>query len=353
MEFLSQKRPDVNSSLQLVLDMDMIEDSQRQLGESRTLSPIVIFAYNRPDHLRSCLDALGRNPEAKQSQIRIIVDGARGVEDSQSVLTTVDIARRHSPSPKTTVVARTSNLGLAGSIIDGVTKALNEWDTVIVIEDDLLVAPGFLAFMNASLKIYRHESTVVSVHGYVPPLPRALDQNFFLPGADCWGWATWRRGWAVFEPDGSRLLWELREKNLRREFNYGDNFPFFEMLEDQVAGKNDSWAIRWQASAFLAEKLTYHPAESLVENIGFDGTGTHGGASSRWDTAVGTAPQPGRTNPEVDDEILALYRKFYASISGRTSTEHSNPTVLHAVRKIFAEMVYRIGALLGATKRER
>lgn len=333
--------------------MDMTEDSQQHSGEFPGLSPIVIFAYNRPDHLRSCLDALGRNPEAKRSPIRIIVDGARGVEDSQSVLATVDIARRHSPSSKTTVVARERNLGLAGSIIDGVTKALNEWGTVIVIEDDLLVAPGFLGFMNASLTIYRCESTVVSVHGYVPPLSRALDQNFFLPGADCWGWATWRRGWAVFEPDGSKLLRELREKNLRREFNYGDNFPFFEMLEDQVAGKNDSWAIRWQASAFLAEKLTYHPAESLVENIGFDGTGTHGGASNRWDTAVGTAPPPGHTNPEVDDEILALYRSFYASISARKSTEHSQPTVLDSKRKIFAEVMRRIRALFSATKRER
>lgn len=331
----------------------MVRDTQRKPSKIRGLSPIVIFAYNRPDHLRSCLDALGRNPEAKRSQIRIIVDGAKGVEDAQSVLATVEVARRQSPSPDTEVVARPRNLGLAGSIIDGVTQALSEWDTVIVIEDDLLVAPGFLAFMNASVKIYKHESAVVSVHGYVPPLSRVLDQNFFLPGADCWGWATWRRGWAVFEPDGSKLLAGLREKNLRREFNYGDNFPFFEMLEDQVAGKNDSWAIRWQASAFLAGKLTYHPAESLVENIGFDGTGTHGGASSRWDTAVGTAPQPGRANPEVDDEILALYREFYASISGRTSTRPLKPTVMDAVRTILVELTNGIRKHLNATEHER
>jgi hypothetical protein len=305
----------------------MTADTPRKPAENGDLSPIVIFAYNRPHHLRSCLDALGRNPEAKRSHIRIIVDGAKGFEDSRSVLATVEVARRHSPSPDTEVVARPRNLGLAESIIDGVTQALNERDTVIVIEDDLLVAPGFLAFMNASLKIYRYESAVVSVHGYVPPLSRALDENFFLPGADCWGWATWRTGWEIFEPNGSKLLRDLTEKNLRREFNYGDNFPFFEMLEDQVAGKNNSWAIRWQASAFVEGKMTYHPAESLVENIGFDGTGTHGGVSSRWAVAVGTARRPRLDKPEIDDEILALYREFYASVTRRQRNDQIKASV--------------------------
>ena len=321
--------------------------------EITELSPIVVFAYNRPGHLESCLEALSRNPEARRSRIKIIVYGAKGPEDSQWVLATVQVARHKSPSPLTEIVERPRNLGLAKSIIDGVTRALTEWDTVIVIEDDLLVAPGFLAFMNASLKIYEHENAVVSVHGYVPPLRRSLEKNFFLPGADCWGWATWRSGWAVFEPSGSKLLKALTDQNLRREFNYDESFPFFEMLEDQVAGKNNSWAIRWQASAFLEGKMTYHPARSLVQNTGFDGTGTHGGESSRWDTAVGAAPPPVSARIEIDEEILGLYREFYQSISAQVQAAQIEHPLVRATQKMLIKMMNRFRRISRTTEHER
>lgn len=320
--------------------------------EVTDLSPIVVFAYNRPEHLQSCLEALSRNPEARRSKIRIIVDGAKGAEDSASVFATVQVASHHSPSPLTEIVERPHNFGLANSIIDGVTHALTEWDRVIVIEDDLLVAPGFLAFMNASLKIYELQHSVVSVHGYVPNLRRALTKNFFLPAADCWGWATWRTGWTVFEPSGSKLLKSLIDQNLKREFNYDNSFPFFEMLEDQVEGKNDSWAIRWQASAFLSGMVTYHPARSLVQNIGFDGTGTHGGTSIRWDTAFGDVPPPVSARAEIDEEILLLYREFYASISSHSNAVRIARSPVRAIQKMLTKVVNRIWKIRRPTEPE-
>ena len=123
----------------------------------------------------------------------------------------------------------------------------------------------------------------ISVHGYVYPVDIKLPEAFFLPGADCWGWATWRRGWEIFNPNGQYLLDELVRRHLIQEFDYNGAYPFSNMLKAQVKGANDSWAIRWHASAFLAGKLTLYPGRSLVHNSGNDGSGTHCETSDSMD----------------------------------------------------------------------
>jgi hypothetical protein len=144
-----------------------------------------------------------------------------------------------------------------------------------MMEDDNICSPYFLEFMNEGLRMYENEERVISIHVYVYPVRAALPETFFIRGADSWGWATWTRGWDLYERDGQKLLNELEEKNLAREFNFGGRYNFTKMLRDQTRGKVDSWSIRWYASAFLKNKLTLYPGRSLIQNIGFDTSGTH------------------------------------------------------------------------------
>jgi hypothetical protein len=118
------------------------------------------------------------------------------------------------------------------------------------------------------------------------PLPETL----FLKGADCWGWATWQRAWECFDPDGCRLLAQIEGRQLGHAFDFDGAADYTEMLRRQVAGANDSWAVRWHASAFLRDKLTLYPGRSLVENIGHDATGAHCGQTDRF--AVRLADRP-------------------------------------------------------------
>jgi hypothetical protein len=113
------------------------------------------------------------------------------------------------------------------------------------------------------------------VHAYSYPTRDPLPETFFLQGADCWGWGTWARAWARFEPDGAKLLDALRRRRLTRHFDFGGRYPYTQMLEDQIAGRNNSWAIRWHAACYLDGLLTLYPGRSLVENIGNDSSGTH------------------------------------------------------------------------------
>jgi hypothetical protein len=144
--------------------------------------------------------------------------------------------------------------------------------------------------MNEALKRYADDDRVISIHGYVYPVAQPLPDAFFLLGADCWGWATWRRGWALFNPDGQFLLNELRRRKLTRSFDFNGSYPYTEMLEGQIKGINDSWAVRWYASAFLADNLTLYPGRSLVHNIGNDDSGTHCEDSRGFDAVLSDTP---------------------------------------------------------------
>jgi hypothetical protein len=73
-------------------------------------------------------------------------------------------------------------------------------------------------------------------------------------------------------------------------FDFEGAFDYTQMLEDQIAGVNDSWAVRWYASAFLNEKLTLYPGRSLVHNIGNDSSGSHSGTTSAYDVSLSTIP---------------------------------------------------------------
>src|SRR4029077_1970924 len=73
------------------------------------------------------------------------------------------------------IMEREHNMGLAASVIAGTSEILDSHDACIVMEDDMLAAPSFLDFMNASLEAYKDRQDVFSVTGYNYPLPIAAD----------------------------------------------------------------------------------------------------------------------------------------------------------------------------------
>ena len=249
-------------------------------------APIVLFVYNRLWHTQQTIEALQNNVLAKQSELYIYSDEANTEKIQKSVNEVRQYIDKIDGFKSVTIIKRIKNFGLAESIIDGVTTIVNQYGRIIVLEDDMVVSPYFLEYMNEALDQFVDDDRVISVHGYVFPVDIILPEAFFLPGADCWGWATWRRGWQIFNPNGKYLLDELMRRHLIQEFDYNGAYPFLNMLRDQIKGENDSWAIRWHASAFLANKLTLYPGRSLVNNIGNDSSGVHSGTTEYFDVEL-------------------------------------------------------------------
>jgi len=252
------------------------------------LAPIVLFTYNRLWHTQQTVEALQRNQLAGESKLFIFSDSPKTEKDEAKVKEVREYLKDIKGFKKIEIIERDRNLGLAANIIDGVTRIVNEYGTIIVLEDDLVTSPYFLTYMNKALEMYRDEEKVASIHGYVYPLPNPekLPETFFIRGADCWGWATWKRAWQYFEPDGRKLLALLKERKESSLFDFNGSYPYTRMLKNQVKGKNNSWAIRWYASAFVNNMLTLYPRKSLVRNIGFDNSGTHCSTTDVFDVEL-------------------------------------------------------------------
>ena len=248
----------------------------------RVLAPVVLFVYNRPQHTQFTMDALADNGYAGQSDLYIFCDGAKPTASSEQLNRINEvriIARNENRFAKVHVVEREKNFGLAASVIAGVTQVLDKYGKIIVLEDDHVTSPFFLNFMNDALDVYADNKDVACISGYIYPVDVKLPETFFIKGADCWGWATWTRGWELFEKDGKKLQKEIKDKSLKKEFDFEGTYPYSKILQEQIDTKNDSWAIRWYASAFLKNKYCLYPGKSLVQNIGIDGSGTHCGVS--------------------------------------------------------------------------
>ncbi len=255
-----------------------------------TPAPIVLFVYNRLPHTLRTLEALRRNPLARDSELTIFSDGPKRESAAPQVAELRAALRNVQGFKRVSLVEREKNMGLANSIVTGVTEMVNRHGRVIVLEDDMVTSPHFLAYMNGALDLYADDENVISVAAYIFPVRRTLPDSFFLKGADCWGWATWLRGWSHYEPDGRKLLAQLESRRLMRAFDMDGSYPYTRMLRDQIAGKNDSWAVRWYAAAFLKDKLTLYPGVSMLKNIGNDGDGTHSTKTDVFDVELALKP---------------------------------------------------------------
>lgn len=276
-------------------------------------APVAVFAYKRAQHLQRTLASLAANAEAPQTDLLVFCDAAKRPEDEAGVNEVRALVANLRGFRSVTVTLRESNLGLARSIVQGVSQVLETHEQVIVVEDDLLLSPHFLRYMNDGLALYAADDSVASLHGYCYPVDDPLPETFFLRGADCWGWATWRRAWSGFRADGASLLNELQQRGLTDKFDLDGSYGFTAMLRQQIAGRNDSWAVRWHASCFLAEKLTLYPDRSLVHNIGNDASGTHCDDNSDYaqvvaDRPIAVARQPLVESVPARDAFVRFFR---------------------------------------------
>jgi hypothetical protein len=241
-------------------------------------APIALFAYRRPAHLAQTLSALRQNPEASRTELFVFSDHFKSAADAAAVAAVRDVLRNPEGFATSHVVLRETNYGLARNITQGISAVLSERSNVIVVEDDIVVTPYFLRFMNDALQFYRETPRVGSISGYCYPVVENLPETYFIRGSDCWGWATWRDRWAFYNPDSRALLTELEAREFLSAFDFDGAMSFSQMLKDQIAGKNDSWAVRWHASCYLRDLLILYPGRALARNIGFDGSGTHSAA---------------------------------------------------------------------------
>lgn len=277
-------------------------------------SPIILFAYKRPHHLRQTVEALQKNFLADKSDLFIFSDGSKDVNDEGKVKLVRQYISGIKGFNKVHIKMQKKHLGLAESVISGVSEIIGKYNKVIVLEDDLVSSPIFLTFMNQSLEFYNDNKKIFSVTGFNYPIK--ISKHYNLPvylsfRCTSWGWGTWLDRWILVDWKVKDYKHFINSECLQKEFNLGGE-DLTAMLVNQMNGYIDSWAIRWCYAHFKNKAFCLHPAISKIKNIGLDGSGTHHSVS-KLNTVVDTSsteilfPE----NIEIDKEISKNFNNYF------------------------------------------
>lgn len=277
-------------------------------------APVVIFGYNRPEHLRRTINALAENYGAKNTEIFLFLDGAKGNRDNELVEEVHRIGQNLISDSRfggVSVSVSEENRGLANSVINGVGKVIKKWGRVIVLEDDLVTSKDFLQFMNDCLNYYEEYEKIWSISGYtfdLPSLNKIGADVYFGYRASSWGWATWQDRWFTVDwnvTDYSRFRYRLLK---RARFNRGGT-NLSDMMDRQMAGDVNSWAIRWCYSQFKQDKLTVFPCKSKVTNVGQDGSGTHSNIKNQYEANEFGENEYQLVQPRIEKKLMEEFKK--------------------------------------------
>ncbi len=276
-----------------------------------SLSPIILFVYNRPDHTKKTIEALKKNDLANKSELFIYSDAAKNRNAQNKVTKVREYIKNIDGFKKVTVFKKKINSGLANSIIDGVTEIINQYGKIIVLEDDLVTSKYFLRYMNDALNVYKDNKKVWEIGGYVYPITYQSKKDFFFsPYTTSWGWATWVNRWKHFERNPKKLINTFNKEEIKR-FNLNNSDEIWEQVILNAKGDLYTWAVFWYATVFLNNGVTVYPKISMVQNIGHDGSGVNSGKSDLFKTKLSEEPlNITLVDIDIDRDIIEKVEKY-------------------------------------------
>lgn len=302
------------------------------------LAPIVLFVYNRLWHTQQTVEALQKNELASESVLYVFADGPKEnatEEQIEKISQTRNYIYSIRGFKEIHIEEADKNKGLADSIVDGVTRIVNIYGKVIVLEDDIVTSSGFLNYMNSALEIYEKEEKVMHIAGYMYPLRRnTLPKTFFYPATSCWGWATWKRAWDCYNSDARYLYSKIKEDGLLDMLNVNTIHSFEEQLRANAEGQMHTWFIKWNASVLLSHGYSLYPKYSLVQNVGFDGSGEHCGPTDHFSL------QNLAENIEVKKQRIRFNKKAIRLLREFGYREHNSSNSIWLLRKL--KKAYRL-----------
>ena len=229
---------------------------------------VVVFAYNRPSHLKKMMTSLFQCKGVSRFPIVAFVDGAKSHDDKVQILECLRILESYSVN----IHVREHNIGLKSNIIDGLNYVSHDFDAFIVLADDIILHPDFLIYHKFFLQKLVLNEKVFSISGFSPQLDSVTSDYYYNKRFSSWGWSTWSKSWQAinWNPRYSR-----RRLVHRLEFSSNLGSDVDRMLRLSLLGKISSWAIIVTYHAFLNDLYSVSPRRSLVKNIGLGDNATH------------------------------------------------------------------------------
>ncbi|MBX6958035.1 glycosyltransferase [Providencia rettgeri] len=285
--------------------------------KKQQLAPIALFIFKRLEHTRKTLEALKKNTLAKDSDLIIFSDGPRNPDEEKDIILIRKYIKSITGFKSIKIIEQKSNLGLAKSIISGVSKVCHQYGSVIVLEDDLETSETFLKFMNDALIFHKNNDDIISISGFSYPIKfpeKYKEDTYLLRMPLCWGWATWKEKWILFDKNLSTI--DNITPNKISYINFNNTHDFFSQAIANKNGTLNTWFIFWYISAVLNNKKTIFPKYTLIQNIGHDGSGENCGNED-----IFSSPKIENVNislsnlePYENDLIVKSYEDFFRKI---------------------------------------
>ena len=280
------------------------------------LAPIVLFTYNRPTHTARTLKSLLQNALTGQSDLFIYSDAPKDSKARHKVARTRQYlrafkARYTQAFQNITIIERERNFGLADSIIDGVTHIIKQYGKIIVLEDDILVSPVFLDYMNDALSRYEQHSNVWAINAHTHPIdPQGLGDCYFWYFPDPWGWGTWHDRWQHFRRDTRYFINNFSKQEIM-DINLNNSYNAWQQILLNKSGKIKTWAIFFYCLAYKHNALSLTPSTSYIHQIGLDGSGIHCSSSEEvFNSKTINTKFPITYPQEIKVPTLALQRIY-------------------------------------------
>lgn len=246
-----------------------------------TYYPIVIFCYNRPNHLKKMLESIQRNAESIHTKAYFFIDGAKNDRDKVEISKILEIINSSNIFKENIIIKRDSNFGMQKNVISGISHVLRENDAAIILEDDLKFSKYYLNFMNKALKFYKPYENVWQINAWSYPNYISFSKKTKISNQmSSWGMGVYKDKWEFFAKDELKLTNKIDKKDAayKKKFNFENGYPWIREMEMNVEGTISTFSCFWYQCIFINNGVTVFPGKSLVFNTGFDGSGIHSGA---------------------------------------------------------------------------
>jgi len=236
------------------------------------------------DLLKQCIRSLAGNELSAQSELYVVSDAAMTDKDISIVRMIREYVNDIDCFKNVTLIARDKNLGSFVSINSAIDTVINEHRKVIFLEDDNIVSPNFLKFMNDCLDFYRDNKTVFSISGYNYPIavPQSYKHDIYMwSGFSAWGVGLWKDKWANVDWTVEGVGQFLANKSYVRTLNNTGEHALFYLkyflMQDKIVTD-----ILVCLHLVKTNMYSVFPVISKVRNVGHDGRGEHGKATDRY-----------------------------------------------------------------------
>lgn len=238
----------------------------------RIAVPVLVIAFNRPEHTRRLLQRLASQGVGR---IYVSIDGPRNIVEIAKCEEVLAVTKTFSDKMEIMVLHRNYNLGCG----IGVTAAL-DWffshvDYGIILEDDCFPEDGFFEYFEDYFsKVNDYEAqgvSMASAHNPFQTYSRNVVSNYYL----IQGWGTTRKNWEQVRQGFFGLGLPRFSNDAAGKRSPSEGVYWWANATRARVGSVDTWDSMFCDRMWALGKKCLVPSINLIQNNGFGEAATH------------------------------------------------------------------------------